>query len=80
MQSAPVAPNNINITPCKQGIKRNFHPLNNCAGLKRNIWKLLERGHEGESNPNWIKKNVNYSSEQTVAVGQAGKKEKEGIE
>lgn len=60
VQSAPVAPNNINITLCEQRIKRNFHPLNNCAGLKRNIWKLLERGHQGESKPSRIKKNVNF--------------------
>lgn len=61
VQAAPVAPaNNINITPCKQRIKRNFHPLNNCAGLKRNILNLLERGRWGESNHSLVKKNVNF--------------------
>lgn len=59
VQSAPVAPaNNINITPCKQRIKTNFYPLYG-PGLKRNILKLLERGHQGESNHSMIKKNVN---------------------
>lgn len=77
--SAPVAPaNDIHITPCKQRIRKNSHPLNNWPVLKRNILKLLERRHWRENNHSMVKRNDNFP-EQTVTAGQTGKKEEDGI-